>query len=84
VLEFADARIHDEGEGSMSPTDKDRKSQSEVGNDVPDRADKVLLDQTLFELDADKYDAFVSALNNPPPVGPALKSLMKRRPLWQD
>jgi uncharacterized protein (DUF1778 family) len=43
----------------------------------------VLLDQRLFVLDADKYDAFVSALDNPPPAGPALKALMKRRPLWQ-
>jgi uncharacterized protein (DUF1778 family) len=42
----------------------------------------VLLDQTLFVLDVDKYDALVSALDNPPPVGPALKALMKRRPLW--
>src|SRR6266436_4324531 len=37
----------------------------------------VLLDQRLFVLDADKYDAFVSTLDNPPPAGPALKALMK-------
>jgi uncharacterized protein (DUF1778 family) len=43
----------------------------------------VLLDQRLFVLDADKYDAFVTKLDNPPPAGPALKALMKRRPLWQ-
>lgn len=43
----------------------------------------VLLDQRLFVLDADKYEAFVSTLDNPPPAGPALKALMKRRPLWQ-
>jgi uncharacterized protein (DUF1778 family) len=43
----------------------------------------VLLDQRLFVLDADKYDAFVKALDNSPPAGPALKALMKRRPLWQ-
>ena len=43
----------------------------------------VLLDQRLFVLDAKKYDAFVSTLDNPPPAGPALKALMKRRPLWQ-
>jgi uncharacterized protein (DUF1778 family) len=47
------------------------------------RAVDVLLDQRLFVLDADKYDAFASALDNPPPAGPALKALMKRRPLWQ-
>jgi uncharacterized protein (DUF1778 family) len=43
----------------------------------------VLLDQRLFVLDADKYDAFVGTLDSPPPAGPALKALMKRRPLWQ-
>ncbi len=43
----------------------------------------VLLDQRLFVLNADKYDAFVSTLDNPPPAGPALKALMKRQPLWQ-
>ncbi|QHO77895.1 antitoxin [Bradyrhizobium sp. CCBAU 051011] len=43
----------------------------------------VLLDQRLFVLDAEKYDAFIDALDNPPPAGPALKALMKRRPLWQ-
>jgi uncharacterized protein (DUF1778 family) len=27
----------------------------------------ILLDQRLFDLDPDKYDAFASALANPPP-----------------
>jgi uncharacterized protein (DUF1778 family) len=43
----------------------------------------VLLDQRLFVLDADKHDAFMRALDNPPPAGKALKALMKRKPLWQ-
>jgi uncharacterized protein (DUF1778 family) len=43
----------------------------------------VLLDQRLFILDADKYDAFLNALDNPPPAGKALKTLMRRQPLWQ-
>ena len=43
----------------------------------------VLLDQRLFVLEPDQYDAFVTALDNPPPAGPKLKALMKRRPLWQ-
>jgi uncharacterized protein (DUF1778 family) len=43
----------------------------------------VLLDQRLFILDADKYDAFLSALDNPPPASKALKALMRRQPLWQ-
>ena len=47
------------------------------------RAIDVLLDQRLFVLDPDKYDAFVRALDNPPPAGPKLRALMKRKPLWQ-
>ena len=47
------------------------------------QAINVLLDQRLFVLDADKYDAFVNALDNLPPAGPALKALMQRRPLWE-
>lgn len=47
------------------------------------RAIDVLLDQRLFVLDPDKYDAFISALDNPPPAGAKLKALMKRKPLWQ-
>jgi uncharacterized protein (DUF1778 family) len=43
----------------------------------------VLLDQRLFVLDPDKYDAFISALDSPPPAGAKLKALMKRKPLWQ-
>jgi uncharacterized protein (DUF1778 family) len=43
----------------------------------------VLLDQRLFVLDSEKYDAFLTVLDNPPLAGPALKALMKRRPLWQ-
>ena len=44
----------------------------------------LLLDQRLFELDADTFDAFGTALENPSPAGPALKALMKRRPSWQE
>jgi uncharacterized protein (DUF1778 family) len=40
----------------------------------------IVLDQRLFELDADTLDAFATALDNPSPAGPALKALMKRRP----
>ena len=46
-------------------------------------ATDVLLDQRLFVLDADQYDAFTEALDNPPPPGSKLKALMKRRPTWQ-
>ena len=40
----------------------------------------VLLDQRLFVLDADRYDAFVHALDNPPAPGPKLRSLLRRVP----
>jgi uncharacterized protein (DUF1778 family) len=46
-------------------------------------ATDVLLDQRLFVLDAGKYDAFINALDHPPPSGNALKALMRRRPRWQ-
>ena len=42
----------------------------------------VLLDQRLFLLDPDRYDAFVQALDNPPAPGPKLKALMRRTPAW--
>lgn len=43
----------------------------------------VLLDQRLFELDSDRYDAFMHALDNPPAPGPKLRSLLRRAPAWR-
>ena len=43
----------------------------------------VMLDQKLFVLDPDRYDAFMQALDNPPAPGPKLKSLLRRVPAWQ-
>lgn len=43
----------------------------------------VLLDQRLFVLDPERYDAFMQALDNPPAPGPKLKSLLRRTPAWQ-
>jgi uncharacterized protein (DUF1778 family) len=43
----------------------------------------VLLDQRLFALDPDRYDAFLHALDNPPPPGPKLRSLLRRTPAWR-
>jgi uncharacterized protein (DUF1778 family) len=60
------------------------KSLSEFVLDSARRqAVDVLLDQRLFVLDNDQFTAFMRALDNPPPPGPKLKALMKRRPLWQ-
>lgn len=42
----------------------------------------VLLDQRLFALDPQRYDAFVAALDNPPPPGPKLRALLRRTPAW--
>jgi uncharacterized protein (DUF1778 family) len=38
----------------------------------------VLIDQRLFTLDTDHYDAFMQALDNPPAPGPKLKALLRR------
>ena len=43
----------------------------------------VLLDQRLFVLDSERYDAFMHALDNPPAPGPKLRSLLRRVPAWQ-
>ncbi len=43
----------------------------------------VLLDQRLFVLDSDRYDAFVQALDNPPAPGPKLRALLRRVPAWE-
>lgn len=44
----------------------------------------VLLDQRLFALDPAAHDAFVRALDNPPPPGPKLRALMRRPPAWRE
>jgi uncharacterized protein (DUF1778 family) len=43
----------------------------------------VLLDQRLFVLDAERYDAFIHALDNPPAPGPKLRALLRRKPAWE-
>jgi uncharacterized protein (DUF1778 family) len=43
----------------------------------------VLLDQRLFALASDRYDAFMHALDNPPAPGPKLRSLLRRVPAWR-
>lgn len=43
----------------------------------------VLLDQRLFVLDTDRYDAFMHALDNPPAPGSKLRSLLRRVPAWR-
>jgi uncharacterized protein (DUF1778 family) len=43
----------------------------------------VLLDQRLFVLDSNRYNAFMNALDNPPAPGPKLRSLLRRAPAWR-
>lgn len=43
----------------------------------------VLLDQRLFVLDHERYDAFVHALDNAPAPGPKLRALLRRAPAWE-
>jgi uncharacterized protein (DUF1778 family) len=43
----------------------------------------VLLDQRLFTLDPERYNAFMQALDKPPAPGPKLKALLRRTPVWQ-
>jgi uncharacterized protein (DUF1778 family) len=44
----------------------------------------VLLDQRLFALDPERYNAFVYALDNPPTPGPKLRTLLRRAPGWKE
>ena len=43
----------------------------------------VLLDQRLFTLAPEQFERFVQALDNPPPPGPKLRSLLRRVPAWE-
>ncbi|MGH6840182.1 MAG: DUF1778 domain-containing protein [Methylocella sp.] len=43
----------------------------------------VLLDQRLFVLDPERYNAFVHALDNPSAPGPKLRALLRRAPGWK-
>ena len=43
----------------------------------------VLLEQRLFVLEPERFDAFMHALDNPPAPGPELRSLLRRVPAWR-
>lgn len=43
----------------------------------------VLLDQSFFLMDAQRYDTFARALDDPPPAGAKLRSLLRRVPAWE-
>lgn len=44
----------------------------------------VLLDRRLFSLDADAFEAFAQALDDPPAPGPKLKAILNRAPAWRE
>ena len=48
------------------------------------KAREVLLDQVLFPLSPADHDAFLAALDRPPEANARLKTLLRKRPLWQD
>ena len=47
-------------------------------------AENAPLDQRLFVLDPDRFDAFLDTLDNPPASGPKLRSLLRRVPAWAE
>lgn len=46
-------------------------------------AEDVMLDQTLFRLDANAFKALERILNSPPKPAPALKKLLKTAAPWE-
>lgn len=46
-------------------------------------AERVLLDQTLFPLGQEQYDAVLQILDNPAPPTEKLKQLMAKRAPWE-
>lgn len=60
------------------------KTRSEfITESARQHAVDVLLDQRLFVLAPEDFDAFEKALDNPPPPNDRLKALLKRKPLWE-
>lgn len=47
-----------------------------------DAIEVLLLDQRVFRPDAERFDAFVRMLDDPPAPGPKLRSLLRRVPAW--
>ncbi|WP_101102671.1 DUF1778 domain-containing protein [Macromonas bipunctata] len=48
-----------------------------------ERAQAVLLDQVLFQLDADKFQQFNTLLDAPPATNPGLERLLAVQAPWQ-
>ena len=77
-IEAGTRRLIDEAAGLLG------KTRTEFMIDSARRqAIDVLLDQQLFTLETGRFDSFVQALDNAPPPGPKLRSLLRRTPAWQ-
>ena len=60
------------------------KSRSEFVIETMRReASDVLLDQTVFQLDAKRFKAFIAELDRPPPDNPKLRALFNRKAPWE-
>jgi uncharacterized protein (DUF1778 family) len=46
-------------------------------------AEDVLIDQRFFLLDANAFDRFAEAIDNPPAPSEELRRLMARKPRWE-
>ena len=46
-------------------------------------ASDALADRRVFQLDAERWDAFIAALNEPPKENPELRKLLARKPRWK-
>lgn len=51
---------------------------------VREAAEHTVLDQTLFVLNPEQWDAFVAALDAPPQHNERLEKLLSRRPPWNE
>ena len=40
-------------------------------------------DRRVFTLDAERWDAFMAALDNPPKDNPGLRKLLAHKPVWE-
>jgi uncharacterized protein (DUF1778 family) len=47
-------------------------------------AERVLADRTVFELDAERWERFVAALDQPPRVPPGLRELFSRPSVFEN
>lgn len=61
------------------------KTRTEFMIDIArEQAINVLLDRRYFALDSERFDEFMTALDIPPAPGPKLRSLLRRKPMWEE